>query len=120
MAFCKFEMLNEIKTVRALLSLFQLYPWTIPTIIVLGVLSSLAEGLGIGLIMPFLQELNNVSGSISDCPSPFHHKMRQQCDCVTGRPRGEQGSFQDLLKLDGLFTRLYNLQYHSIVSERVE
>jgi subfamily B ATP-binding cassette protein MsbA len=35
-----------------------------------------------------------------------------------GRLR-EQGSFQDLLKLDGLFTRLFNLQYHGIVSERV-
>jgi subfamily B ATP-binding cassette protein MsbA len=33
-------------------------------IIVLGVLSSLAEGIGIGLFIPFLQELSKASGSV--------------------------------------------------------
>ena len=61
-AFRKSEMLKGKKTIRALLSLFRFYPWAMPTIIVLGVMSSLAEGVGIGLFIPFLQELSNLNG----------------------------------------------------------
>ena len=42
---------------RALLPLLRLYPWGITAIVVLGVLSSLVEGLGLSLFIPLLQNL---------------------------------------------------------------
>jgi len=50
--------MKEKKAIRALVPLIKLYPWFIPSIISLGVLSSLAEGLGITMFIPFLQSLN--------------------------------------------------------------
>ena len=50
-------MLREIKAIKTLLPLIKLYPWAIPTIIILGIISSLAEGLGISLMIPFLHSL---------------------------------------------------------------
>nr|WP_155706532.1 ABC transporter ATP-binding protein [Gloeocapsopsis dulcis] len=38
-----------------------MYSWAIPVIIVLGTLSSLAEGLGISLFVPFLQSVSHTS-----------------------------------------------------------
>ncbi|NJM73111.1 MAG: ABC transporter ATP-binding protein [Scytonema sp. RU_4_4] len=49
--------MQEVKAIKALLPLLRLYPWTIPLIIILGILSSLFEGLGISLFIPFLQSL---------------------------------------------------------------
>ncbi|MBW4541990.1 MAG: ABC transporter ATP-binding protein/permease [Myxacorys chilensis ATA2-1-KO14] len=51
-------MLKTIEAIKALLPLLKLYPWAIPTIVVLGILSSLSEGLGISLFIPLLQGLN--------------------------------------------------------------
>jgi subfamily B ATP-binding cassette protein MsbA len=42
---------------RALLPLLRLYPWGIAAFVVLGVLASLAEGLGLSLFIPLLQGL---------------------------------------------------------------
>ncbi len=42
---------------RRLFPLLQLYPWAIPTIVALGMLASLFEGLGISLFIPVLQSL---------------------------------------------------------------
>jgi ATP-binding cassette, subfamily B, bacterial MsbA len=38
------------------------YPWAIPAVIVLGILSSLSQGLGISLFIPFLQSLDQSPG----------------------------------------------------------
>ncbi len=52
--------------IKKLFPLLNLYPWAIPVIIILGILTSLSEGLGISLFIPFLQSLepgNSQSGS---------------------------------------------------------
>lgn len=46
-----------MKVIRQLLPYFRFYPWGIPCIVVIGVMASLAEGLGIGLFIPLLQSL---------------------------------------------------------------
>jgi len=48
---------KTFKTVRDLFSLFRLHPWAMAVIIVLGALSSLSEGFGISLFIPFLHGL---------------------------------------------------------------
>jgi subfamily B ATP-binding cassette protein MsbA len=51
-------MMEESKVIKTLLPLLKIYPWAIPTIVILGVLSSFFEGLGISLFMPLLQSLS--------------------------------------------------------------
>lgn len=51
---------------RALLPLLALYPWSVPLIIVLGVLASLAEGLGLSLFIPLLRSLDGTVGEAND------------------------------------------------------
>lgn len=51
-------MLREIRAIRRLLPLLKLYPWVFPVVLILGILSSLLEGLSISLFIPFLQSLN--------------------------------------------------------------
>ncbi len=53
--------MQEIKSIKKLLPLFGYYPWSIPAIFTLGILSSLSEGIGITLIIPFLQSLDSQS-----------------------------------------------------------
>jgi len=48
---------RDFKTLKQLLSLFRLHPWAMPSIIALGILSSLTEGFGISLFIPFLHGL---------------------------------------------------------------
>ncbi|MBW4498108.1 MAG: ABC transporter ATP-binding protein/permease [Scytonema hyalinum WJT4-NPBG1] len=50
--------MEESKVIKTLLPLLKIYPWAIPTIVILGVLSSFFEGLGISLFMPLLQSLS--------------------------------------------------------------
>jgi subfamily B ATP-binding cassette protein MsbA len=50
-------MFKLIEIVKTIFPLIQLYPWGIPAIVILGILASLAEGIGISLLMPFLQNL---------------------------------------------------------------
>jgi ATP-binding cassette, subfamily B, bacterial MsbA len=50
--------MKNSKVIKTLLPLLKLYPWAIPTIVLLGVLSSFFEGLGISLFMPLLQSLS--------------------------------------------------------------
>jgi subfamily B ATP-binding cassette protein MsbA len=62
-------MFKTVEAIRGLLPLLKLYPWAIPTIVILGILSSLSEGLGISLFIPLLQSLNQtasptVSGNV--------------------------------------------------------
>jgi ABC-type multidrug transport system fused ATPase/permease subunit len=55
------EMAKETKVLKLLLPLLMWYRWAIPSIVVLGVLSSLAEGIGISLFVPLLNTLNSGS-----------------------------------------------------------
>ena len=50
--------MKELEITAKLLPFFRIYPWAAPIIIVLGVTSSLIEGLGISLLIPFLQSLD--------------------------------------------------------------
>lgn len=50
--------MKEARTIRLLLPLLRMYPWGLPATILLGILSSLAEGIGISLFMPLLQSLD--------------------------------------------------------------
>lgn len=49
--------MKEIAIARKLLPFLKFYPWAALIIVVLGVISSLAEGLGISLLIPFLRSL---------------------------------------------------------------
>ena len=48
-----------IRAIRALLDLLRPYPAVLPAVAALGVLASLAEGIGIGLMIPFLASLTS-------------------------------------------------------------
>lgn len=63
LACCGESVTKQTKTIRALLPLLKLYPWAIPVIVTLGILSSLSEGLGISLFIPFLQSLDQTASS---------------------------------------------------------
>ena len=54
--------LNEI---RVVIPLLKLYPWSIPTIIIIGLLASLMEGFGISLLIPFLQDLAHTAEQLN-------------------------------------------------------
>lgn len=55
--------MKEAKAIRTLWPLLKLYPWGIPTIVILGILSSLSEGLGISLFIPLLQGFDKTNSS---------------------------------------------------------
>lgn len=57
--------MKQFAVVKTLLPLLRLYRWAIPAIITLGVLSSLAEGIGISLFIPFLHSLDKTSYNLS-------------------------------------------------------
>ena len=44
-------------TIRVLLRFLRSYPWVLPCIVLLGTVASLAEGVGIGLLIPLLDAL---------------------------------------------------------------
>lgn len=69
-------MIKLIKLIKSLLPLIQIYPWGIPGIIILGILASLAEGIGISLLIPFLQNL--LSGQQSVINNPIIKTIDQQ------------------------------------------
>lgn len=49
--------MKEQKTIRSLIPLFRLHKWGFPAIVVIGLLQSLTEGVGIGLFIPLLNGL---------------------------------------------------------------
>ena len=49
------------KAIGSLVPLLKFYPWAVPVIVILGILSSLSEGLGISLFIPLLQSLDGTS-----------------------------------------------------------
>jgi subfamily B ATP-binding cassette protein MsbA len=60
---------------RALLRFSRPYPWALPGLVVLGLLASFAEGLGIGLLIPLLDQLVGGGGTVPS--GPFAHWMQQ-------------------------------------------
>jgi subfamily B ATP-binding cassette protein MsbA len=52
-------MLKLIRVIKLIYPLLKFYPWGIPLIIILGVLASIAEGIGISLFIPFLQSIEH-------------------------------------------------------------
>lgn len=50
--------MREIRTIRLLLPLLKIYRWGLPATILLGTLSSLAEGIGISLFAPLIESLD--------------------------------------------------------------
>ena len=53
-----------LRVLSLILGFLRPYPWILPSVAVLGVMASLAEGLGIGLLIPFLAVLTD--GSFPD------------------------------------------------------
>ncbi len=51
--------MKELVIAKKLSPFLRIYPWAAPTIVMLGVASSLAEGLGISLLIPFLTSLDS-------------------------------------------------------------
>lgn len=49
---------GEIDVVRSMVPLFRTQPWVLAALVALGVLASLAEGIGISLFIPFFQSLD--------------------------------------------------------------
>jgi subfamily B ATP-binding cassette protein MsbA len=56
--------LKEIQTVRRLVPLLKPHRWALPATILLGILSSLAEGIGISLFVPLLESLDRETPSL--------------------------------------------------------
>ena len=54
------------KVVLRLMPFFRFHPWGFPLICLLGILSSLAEGIGIGLFIPFFENLEHGAHLDSD------------------------------------------------------
>jgi ABC-type multidrug transport system fused ATPase/permease subunit len=55
-----------LKVANLLMPFFKFHPWSLPLIILLGILASLAEGVGVGLFIPFLETLNQDTSATSD------------------------------------------------------
>lgn len=58
--------MQEIELISRLVSLFGYYPWSIAAIVSLGILSSLLEGIGITLMIPFLESLDIQNSSLTN------------------------------------------------------
>ncbi|MBF2064697.1 MAG: ABC transporter ATP-binding protein [Calothrix sp. C42_A2020_038] len=56
--------MKKTNVIGSLFPLLKLYPWAIPTIIIIGILSSFSEGLGISLFIPLLQSLSENNGQL--------------------------------------------------------
>jgi subfamily B ATP-binding cassette protein MsbA len=57
--------MKEAQAIKTLLPLLKLYPWGILAIIIIGLLSSIFEGLGISLFIPFLQNLGQATNQLA-------------------------------------------------------
>lgn len=60
--------MKEIKAIKNILPFLKIFPWTIPLIIILGIISSIAEFIGIVLIIPILQPLQASTPSVTSNP----------------------------------------------------
>lgn len=57
----KAKMIHEKRITSTLFQLLKYYPWVVPAAVVLGIASSIAEGLGISLFIPFLHTFEQAS-----------------------------------------------------------
>ena len=57
--------MNDFKLIISLIRKLKPSPWAIPAIIVLGTLSSLCEGLGISLFIPFIKDFGQTNNQIA-------------------------------------------------------
>lgn len=53
--------MKETKAIKTLLPLLRIYPFAVPIVVLLGILSSISEGLGVSLFIPFIQNLEQLS-----------------------------------------------------------
>jgi subfamily B ATP-binding cassette protein MsbA len=58
--------MKEREAIKALFPLLKLYPWALPVVTCLGILTSFSEGLGISLFIPFLQTFNQSSADLAN------------------------------------------------------
>jgi ATP-binding cassette, subfamily B, bacterial MsbA len=73
-------MMRKPQIFRVIQPLAIYYPWAIPTVISLGILSSLSQGLGISLFIPFLQSLDQSSSNVLESASfiePLNQLLEQ-------------------------------------------
>ncbi|MEM7796060.1 MAG: hypothetical protein AAF579_16600 [Cyanobacteria bacterium P01_C01_bin.118] len=62
--------MKALRVSKKLLLFLRLYPWTVPGIVVIGIASSFVEGLGIGLLIPFLYVIDGQQ-TIAENSNPF-------------------------------------------------
>jgi ATP-binding cassette, subfamily B, bacterial MsbA len=72
------------QVIRGLLRFTRDYRWALPGLVVLGMLASLAEGLGIGLLIPMLDHLLDDGAAPA---GPFAHLMQQIGGWIEGDSR---------------------------------
>jgi len=64
-----------LQAIRSLLVFTRPYPWAIPVLVILGLAASLAEGLGIGLIIPLLDQMLQ-SSAAAESSGPLANFLR--------------------------------------------
>lgn len=67
--------MSQTTAFKKLLPLLRLYPWAIPTLIIVGILASLFEGLGISLFIPVLQGLMQDSAQMPPTDSVLIQRL---------------------------------------------
>jgi ATP-binding cassette, subfamily B, bacterial MsbA len=73
--------------IRRLLGLFQGYRWAIPAVVVLGCLASLAEGFGIGLLIPLLEVALDADSSNAASSGPLIGHLSAYADDLDASTR---------------------------------
>ncbi len=75
--------MTRTQTVRPLLRLLRSRPWALPATIVLGLLASLAEGLGLSMFLPLLQSLEH-SGELGPAAAQVPERLTFLLDFARG------------------------------------
>ncbi|MFO7904648.1 MAG: ABC transporter ATP-binding protein [Pirellulaceae bacterium] len=90
-----------LQTIRALIDFTRPYPWAIPVLVLLGLTASIAEGVGIGLLIPLLDAMLQQTGEV-ESSGPLADFMRQATQLL--------GSDHVLLVLSALIIALIALK----------
>jgi ATP-binding cassette, subfamily B, bacterial MsbA len=72
-----------LQAIRSLLVFTRPYPWAIPVLVLLGLAASLAEGLGIGLMIPLLDHMLQ-SSSEAESSGPLADLLRTIASVIGG------------------------------------
>ena len=72
-----------LQAIRSLLVFTRPYPWAIPVLVLLGLAASLAEGLGIGLMIPLLDQMLQSSAE-AESSGPLAEVLRTIASFVGG------------------------------------